>query len=277
MRVRGCQSGRQKGWETAAPPSHGRCYLETKDSCISVSCLRAATCMLCCRVSVASLKWSWRSEGCCPSAELADTTATPLLAPPAGERGVAKPHEHTRGDMICALPPKAAAWYMALMAFPSPFIFSEGVVAATEGKPVRKVSACRAVVRFALYPPHIIPRNFPTLTRHSSAKSHPHRYHTCTRTHAPTQTPPIRILHSIAHALFYCHNNRTTMSSSDVHFRVAEELVERAISGGLERLASERGGKMVAWPSSEGFTVEKGQQAIENTVKVCTVLYVQNN
>ena len=58
------------------------------------------------------------------------------------------------------------------------------------------------------------------------------------------------------------------MSSSDVHYRVAEELVERAISGGLERLASERGSKTVAWPSSEELTVEKGQHAIENTVKV---------
>ena len=56
--------------------------------------------------------------------------------------------------------------------------------------------------------------------------------------------------------------------SSDVHYRVAGELVERAISGGLERLASERGSKTVAWPSSEELTVEKGQHAIENTVKV---------
>lgn len=56
---------------------------------------------------------------------------------------------------------------------------------------------------------------------------------------------------------------------TDYHFRVAAELVQRAISGGLERVASERASKTVAWPVSEDFTVEKGQQAIGETVKVC--------
>ena len=55
---------------------------------------------------------------------------------------------------------------------------------------------------------------------------------------------------------------------TDVHYRVAEELVQRAISGGLKRLASARGSKTVAWPTSQEFTVERGTEAIEDTVKV---------
>ena len=68
-----------------------------------------------------------------------------------------------------------------------------------------------------------------------------------------------------------------------------EELVQRAISSGMERVARERGScsgvervrrsegsgvkrvgseNPVVWPTSEEFTVEKGQQAIEKTVQV---------
>lgn len=50
--------------------------------------------------------------------------------------------------------------------------------------------------------------------------------------------------------------------------RVAAALVERAISGGLQQLAMERSSQPVAWPTSEEFTVEKGEKAIERTVKV---------
>lgn len=51
---------------------------------------------------------------------------------------------------------------------------------------------------------------------------------------------------------------------------VAAALVERAISSGLEQLALERGNQAVVWPVSEEFTIEKGEKAIEKTVKVYT-------
>ena len=55
---------------------------------------------------------------------------------------------------------------------------------------------------------------------------------------------------------------------------VARELVRRVISGGLQRLASERERKTVAWPTGDEFTAERGQQAIADTVKVCVYIYI---
>lgn len=66
------------------------------------------------------------------------------------------------------------------------------------------------------------------------------------------------------------------MTTEDV---LIDELVQRVISSGVERLVSERtaGGSVVektavVWPGCEEFTVEKGQQTIEKTVQVCKIL-----
>ena len=55
---------------------------------------------------------------------------------------------------------------------------------------------------------------------------------------------------------------------------VARELVRRVISGSLQRLARERERQTVAWPTGEEFTVQRGQQAIADTVKVCVCVYI---
>lgn len=71
--------------------------------------------------------------------------------------------------------------------------------------------------------------------------------------------------YSTAHAQFLLPQQRVNIGMAEL---VAAALVERAISGGLQQLAMERSSQPVAWPSSEGFTAEKGEKAIERTVKV---------
>lgn len=58
------------------------------------------------------------------------------------------------------------------------------------------------------------------------------------------------------------------VNNSNMADVVAAAVVERAISSGLDQLAIERGNQPVVWPVSEEFTIEKGEKAIENIVKV---------
>ena len=55
---------------------------------------------------------------------------------------------------------------------------------------------------------------------------------------------------------------------ADVYYKVAKKLVEELITRYLERLASEAEKQTVAWPSSDGFTVESGQRCIAEVMKV---------
>ena len=57
--------------------------------------------------------------------------------------------------------------------------------------------------------------------------------------------------------------------AEEVDRRMAMELVQRAITRSLEELAKETSETTILWPSSEEFTVESGQRAIERTVQVC--------
>ena len=88
--------------------------------------------------------------------------------------------------------------------------------------------------------------------------------HTLPREHILTNTST-NPAYSTAHAQFLLPQQRVNIGMAE---RVAAALVERAISGGLQQLAMERSSQPVAWPSSEGFTAEKGEKAIERTVKV---------
>lgn len=60
---------------------------------------------------------------------------------------------------------------------------------------------------------------------------------------------------------------------ADVYYQVAKKLVEELIARYLEWLADEAEKQAIAWPSSDGFTVESGERCIVEVVKASLALY----